>query len=117
MTLAAASENRDQFVPNWNGMMMPVTTPIANDTEKMRIQKRETRSHISSRVKTYRPSSTAIYDARPTVNAGSRMCQPITQAHCMRDRMTGSRCMLAPGLDQDLACEPIVMKANVTLAG
>ena len=41
ITFAAASEKRDQFDPNWNGMMIPVTTPIANDTEKIRIQNLE----------------------------------------------------------------------------
>ena len=38
ITLAAASEKRAQLVPNWNGMMMPVTTPMPKATEKIRIQ-------------------------------------------------------------------------------
>ena len=29
--------------------------------------------------------------ASPTVKAGSRMCQPMTQANCNRDRKTGSK--------------------------
>jgi hypothetical protein len=29
-----ASEKRLQLVPNWNGMTMPVTTPIPNAIEK-----------------------------------------------------------------------------------
>lgn len=37
--LAVASENRLQFVPNWKGMMMPDTTPIAKETEKIFVQK------------------------------------------------------------------------------
>jgi hypothetical protein len=94
ITLAAASEKRAQLVPNWNGMMMPVTTPMAKETAKMRIQKREMRSQISSRWKKYSPSNTAMKEASPTVKAGSRMCQPITQAHCRRDRNSGSKCML-----------------------
>ena len=40
MTLAAASENRLQFVPIWNGMTMPETTPMPNDTANILIQKR-----------------------------------------------------------------------------
>ena len=43
MTLAVASEKRLQLVPNWNGMMMPDTTPMPNATAKMRIQKLEIR--------------------------------------------------------------------------
>ena len=29
---AVASENRLQLVPNWNGITMPDTTPMPNDT-------------------------------------------------------------------------------------
>ena len=42
------------------------------------------------------PSSTAMKAARPTVKAGSRMCQPMTQANCNRDRKTGSRSIAYP---------------------
>ena len=36
--------------------------------------------------------------AAPTVNAGSRMCQPITRANCNRDRKTGSNSIsVTPG--------------------
>src|SRR5262249_49856465 len=30
-------------------------------------------------------------EASPTVKAGRRMCQPMTQANCKRDKMTGSK--------------------------
>ena len=33
-------ENPAQFVPNWNSIGIPVTTPIAKLRPKMRIQKR-----------------------------------------------------------------------------
>ena len=62
-------------------MMMPDTTPMAKDTAKMRVKNREMRNQCSAPVKKNRPSSTAMKEARPTVKAGSRMCQPITQAH------------------------------------
>src|SRR5215467_15079307 len=32
----------------------------------------------------------------PTVKAGNRICQPITQANCRRDSRTGSRSMVDP---------------------
>src|SRR3954447_11637868 len=35
-----------------------------------------------------------MYAAAPTVNAGSRICQPITQANCRRDRNIGSKSIL-----------------------
>ena len=38
----AASERRLEFVPNWNGSTIPVTTPMPNATAKIRIQKLET---------------------------------------------------------------------------
>jgi hypothetical protein len=44
MMLAAASVNRLQFVPNWNGIMMPETTPIANETAKILVQNAEIRA-------------------------------------------------------------------------
>src|SRR6185437_10807134 len=31
-----------------------------------------------------------MYEAKPTVNAGSKMCHAITHAHCRRDRKTAS---------------------------
>src|SRR5579859_789573 len=42
-TFEVASAKRLQLVPNWNGMTMPETTPMPNDTAKMRIQNFETR--------------------------------------------------------------------------
>ena len=47
MTSAVASVKRLQLVPNWNGMMMPETTPIPNETANIRVQKPEMRNQIS----------------------------------------------------------------------
>src|SRR5262249_40994752 len=74
-------------------MMMPETTPIPNETAKILVQNPEMRNQISRPVRKYSPSSTAMEDASPTVKAGSRMCQAITQAHCRRDNRTGSSVM------------------------
>ena len=41
---AAASEKRDQLVPNWKGIMIPDTTPIPKETAKIRVQNREIRN-------------------------------------------------------------------------
>ena len=43
-TLAVASAYRLQLVPNWNGMMMPDTTPMPKDTENILIQNVDTRA-------------------------------------------------------------------------
>src|SRR4051812_25063051 len=37
------------------------------------------------------PSSTVMKDASPTVNAGSRMCQAMTQTNCRRERRSASK--------------------------
>jgi hypothetical protein len=44
-----------------------------------------------------RPSKTAMKEARPTVNAGSRKCQPMTQANWIRDKTRGFK-LIAPRL-------------------
>jgi hypothetical protein len=42
-----ASENRLQLVPNWNGITIPETTPIPNETEKILIQNIDDRKYTS----------------------------------------------------------------------
>jgi len=43
VTLAVASANSLQLVPNWNGMTIPDTTPMPNDTAKIFTQKSDSR--------------------------------------------------------------------------
>ena len=45
-----------------------------------------------------------MYEARPTVKAGSRMCHAMTQANCRRDRNSGSESMLSPRFPSRSAC-------------
>ena len=42
MMFPAVSDRPLQLAPNWNGIMMPVTTPMPTATAKIRIQKFET---------------------------------------------------------------------------
>ena len=42
MMFPAVSDRPLQLVPNWNGITIPVTTPMPNATAKIRIQKFET---------------------------------------------------------------------------
>ena len=48
MTPPAYRENAAQFVPNWNSIGMPVTTPTAKLIPKIRIQNRAASSQRSS---------------------------------------------------------------------
>jgi hypothetical protein len=49
--LAVASEKRLQLVPNWNGIVMPDTTPMPNETANSLVQKPESRNQIGRSVK------------------------------------------------------------------
>ena len=55
MTPPAWPENCAQLVPNWNSMGMPVTTPTAKLSPKMRIQNRAAASKRSSPVRQAQP--------------------------------------------------------------
>ena len=77
-------------MPNWNGMTIPETTPMPKDTAKILIQKLEMRRKTGFRVTKCSPSSTAMYDARPMVNAGNRKWNATTKANCNRDSRTAS---------------------------
>src|SRR5579883_213366 len=101
-------------------MITPETTPIPKETAKILVQKPEIRNQIGCLVKKYRASNTAMYEASPTVKAGSRMCQAITQAHCRRDSRTGSSAIRhfsfsvgSPRLAIDYRCVRIRIKSHV----
>ncbi len=68
-------ENREkaaQFVPNWNSMGMPVTTPTAKLIPKIRIQNRAASLYRASPVFSARAFSTTMMKARPMVSWGTR---------------------------------------------
>src|ERR1700741_1566896 len=70
---------------------------MPNDTAKILIQKQDIRIALYLPVKRLRPSNTAMKEARPTVKAGSRKCQPMTQANWIRDKKRGSK-LIVPRL-------------------
>ena len=72
-------------------MTMPDTTPIPNEIANILIQKLERRKYMLRFVKKLIPSNTAIKEANPMVNAGSKIWKAITQANCKRDKKRGSR--------------------------
>src|SRR5215472_2549267 len=85
------SDSTPQFVPNWNAITTPVTTPIPNDTANTFNQKSNTRRYTGFPVASRMPSIVASHAARPSVKEGKIMWKLITKANCRRERKTGSR--------------------------
>ena len=65
------SENVAQFVPNWNSIGMPVTTPAAKLIAKILVQKRAARAASSSPFDA-RQVNQATNGANPIVPIGKR---------------------------------------------
>jgi hypothetical protein len=72
ITPPAARENCAQFVPNWNSIGIPVTTPIAKLMPKILAQKCAARSAWRSPKRHARVFRTRINSANPIVNWGNR---------------------------------------------
>src|ERR1700757_2652494 len=72
MTPPAALEKRAQFVPNWNSMGIPVTTPTAKLMAKTRAQKRAALLYDSSFLKRARDLRTTMSNPKPIVSCGKR---------------------------------------------
>jgi hypothetical protein len=72
MTPPVASLKRAQFVPNWNSIGIPVTTPSAKLIPKMRAQKRARSSKRASFVRNAAALSTTRMRASPIVSCGNR---------------------------------------------
>ena len=68
----AKCENLAQFVPNWNSIGIPVTTPVAKVTAKMRAQNRAAWPYCGSLVLSSTVLSTAINTPSPIVRTGKR---------------------------------------------
>jgi len=71
-TAPVRSEKSAQFVPNWNSIGIPVTTPMAKFTAKIRAQKRAARSYSASCVRNARSVYQATNGANPIVPIGNR---------------------------------------------
>ena len=68
----ANCEKRAQFVPNWNSIGMPVTTPVANVIAKIRAQNRAARPYSRLSVRSSSVFRTAIRTPSPIVRTGNR---------------------------------------------
>ena len=72
MTPPANWLNRDQLVPNWNSIGIPVTTPTAKFTPKMRAQKRAASSCSALPVRSACHLKRTMSSASPIVSWGNR---------------------------------------------
>jgi hypothetical protein len=72
ITPPAALANSDQFVPNWNSMGMPVTTPMAKLMPKIFAQKRAAASKRGSRVLSAHDFKITRRSESPIVSCGKR---------------------------------------------
>ena len=72
ITLPANVENWAQFVPNWNSIGMPVTTPTMKLAAKMRLQKRTAWLAVSSWRRIATDLRITSIKARPMVRGGNR---------------------------------------------
>ena len=68
----AYCEKRAQFVPNWNSIGMPVTTPVAKVIAKMRAQNRAASPYSGRPRRSSIVLSTAISTPSPIVRTGNR---------------------------------------------
>ena len=66
------SRTRAQFVPNWNSIGMPVTTPMAKLMPNTRIQNRAASSQRGFPVRSASAFITTISSASPIVSWGKR---------------------------------------------
>ncbi len=79
-----------QLVPNWNDMVMPVTTPIANVSAKTFTQRLYVVSHASSPVRRYFQRNATRNHASAIVSVGKRMWNPMFSPNWVRARSRAS---------------------------
>ena len=70
-----------QFVPNWNAITTPDTTPSPNATPKIFSQNSNTTRYAGRPVARYKASSMVSHAARPIVNEGKTMWNEIVNAN------------------------------------
>src|ERR1700748_3676867 len=75
-----------QFVPNWNAMTTPDTTPRPKATPKILSQNSNSVWYTDWPVRRSNASSTVSQAASPIVNAGKMMWNEIVKPNCIRDR-------------------------------
>src|SRR6516165_4410434 len=92
-----------QFVPNWNAMTIPETTPSPNATPKIFSQNSNTRRYAGRPVHKCRASRTVSHAASPIVKDGKMMWNETVNANCSRDSRSAVRSI---GISSPVLCDP-----------
>src|SRR6516162_5526214 len=95
-----------QFVPNWNAMTIPETTPSPNATPKILSQNSKTRRYAGRPVRRCSASRTVSHAASPIVNDGKMMWKETVNANWSRDSRSAVRSI---GLYSPVSCDPLGM--------
>src|SRR6202051_1290700 len=84
-----------QFVPNWNPITIPETTPSPNATPKILSQNSNTTRYAGRPVLRCSASSTVNHAASPIVNDGKMMWNETVKANCSRDSSNADKSIAA----------------------
>src|SRR5271165_26296 len=95
-----------QFVPNWNAITMPETTPSPNATQKTLSQNSKTCRYAGRPVHRCSASRTVSHAASPIVKDGKMMWKETVNANCSRDSRSAVRSI---GLSSPVSCDPLGM--------
>src|ERR1700746_1899581 len=85
-----------QFVPNWNAMTIPETTPSPNATPKILSQNSNTTRYAGRPVARCSASRTVSHAASPIVKDGKMMWNEIVNANWMRESRRAVSSMESP---------------------
>src|SRR5215831_8329941 len=93
-----------QFVPNWNAITIPETTPSPNATPKILSQNSNTSRYAGRPVHRLSASRTVSQAANPIVKEGKMMWNETVNANCSRDSRSAVRSIAISSL---LLCNPL----------
>src|SRR5271166_2416694 len=95
-----------QFVPNWNAITIPETTPSPNAIPKTLSQNSKTCRYAGRSVHRCSASRTVSHAASPIVKDGKMMWNEMVNANCSRDRRSAVRSI---GISSPVLCDPLGM--------
>src|SRR5215471_10229391 len=98
-----------QFVPNWNAMTIPETTPSPNATPKILSQNSNTRRYAGRPVHRCSASRTVSQAASPIVKDGKIMWNETVKANCSRDSRSAVRSI---DTSSPVSCDPLGMSEH-----
>src|SRR6266849_3722408 len=99
-----------QFVPNWNAITIPETTPSPNATPKILSQNSKTRRYAGRPVHKCSASRTVSHAASPIVKDGKMIWNETVNANCSRDRRSAVRSI---SLSSPVSCDPLGMREHL----